>query len=1575
MKKKLFVVFVTLLMITSTYILVSIDEFEVKATPGGGGGSEEDDIGLDFDWMWDEAITTICEAVYDAYIGEEIIRGREFGTIGENYTADKIAGFMDVNCGLENATMLQLKPIKECKHRFYTTRMNVTDYLLHIKIDSENYDKDIPVNESYVIPMARPKDPGTLDLDFNWTLPVEDNIVVFLHPEGNWPAGGALTNYSSHYNLSINSANGFDFLVGNATYIENGDPLPPDQEDRVFIFDENETGENQLKNVTNATGVLLIYYEGRYEINKDVLAEKNFSICRVNASEGNLANVLNVLESEPIIADNILDNNTLTCTYDLENAWVPDSDYVVLNLNRSWQETEIEFKLLKIRFNATWDYILYVFNQGAPLLGKGLCKGLIAYQNKFDSDQERRSHVMNQAVPGGLYNTWFRYSKIYAKDMRKVEYNRLRVVAYPALPIFYVNYSIGNCLYENHSEAFISGYEDQEYIQEEHPLSPWAQWKAGVEAYNVIGNLTKDKSDNPPDPDDPTVLISNRYDGWWSEAAFDSGVGTGVVLAIAKYFNYYNITPKVNITFLETTGEEYMFRGAQHFSDSHPDMNYSLWIGFDQLASDWNNTYIELTYGYDDIRNICENISIENGYPNRTDKNYTLKHNVTWGFTGAEEDVWKQRNLSKVQGGINCKYGCKTICFSRENDNRFRHRRGDMIDGRFTAGDIMDNIDREDLNNTLVLAWDIVKYFTVNPDCWFESNESALIDTDDENEYNDSIRTNFTVKTILPHDRMMVEAVIHNDTKVFANKTMKFNVSSSGHNGSIVVTLPEGEFPAYYNHTIRLYNSTGKIDEIMTSEGINYNESHTTYDWDLYPYDWGGNTPDITNVSATPVTLGFGFNVTISADVISTVGSDIDMVEVIITNPVISMKNFTMNNIGGDTYEYVFNETWKWGTYRYVILVEDEWGNKSETPQHYFYVNCNATVSICTIKDSYGDGEIVNLTDPPGNIGDSGQNIGYELLDEGDILHIWNRFDSYYFNTSNGIQFTNHKDDYWSHNVLMLGYYNNDVWNLIYRTDELSGFNKNIKSDNKTFVNATLWKDLSYGGYDFRLAIKYHLGVDDNELMVIPYIKNLDEDIPLVLGFGWEMKDIQVDMTPVGDYIEIDETSYYLNQSLDETYTDLDLPCFYIKEDLSDTWSKSLYLRWENDLNYKVKVKSRSGQYNAPVTLFIRIGTLDSGQEKHTELYWYDADQVTYYFNDYDTGEAWSSNPNYMVDSNESNYASTTSFWDVELCDNNTCNGSYLGGISKVEIRAKAYYTGKSVDLKLRPVFGGTKDGDEYIYDAPSGSGQWSDWFDITNDSSGFSSDWSWSDVKDLDCDVQPSSGFGMFTLYCSKVVLRVTYTTNFAPVISNPYPMDGSTEISITPLLNITVSDSDGDDMNITWLSNSSGTWEVFGTNSSVGNGTYHQVYSNATENGKWWHWRVNVSDGKCYTVSNNFSFYTGSESRIYNTGSSNISGYLSMQVEFYNTTSEEWEFDTSVIDEKSTRRIINISEKLALDTIFNPENVNTSSFSHGNGTYRVYAAFRDPCTNVLHVCDDTVSPPVWWYLEDYYEFTVTGL
>ena len=154
-----------------------------------------------------------------------------------------------------------------------------------------------------------------------------------------------------------------------------------------------------------------------------------------------------------------------------------------------------------------------------------------------------------------------------------------------------------------------------------------------------------------------------------------------------------------------------------------------------------------------------------------------------------------------------------------------------------------------------------------------------------------------------------------------------------------------------------------------------------------------------------------------------------------------------------------------------------------------------------------------------------------------------------------------------------------------------------------------------------------------------------------------------------------------------------------------------------------------------------------------------------YHFNSYDDselgGEAWETNPWYMVDGNPNTYASTTIERDIELLNGNNCRPEGPFVITMVEIRARGYYTGDARDIILRPVFGGTLDGNNHYFSPPEGleNASWSDWFDITDDPNSHTW-WNWTDVQNLDCDVE--SGFdpsgGPFTLYCSLVEIRVTF-------------------------------------------------------------------------------------------------------------------------------------------------------------------------------------------------------------------------
>ncbi len=104
--------------------------------------------------------------------------------------------------------------------------------------------------------------------------------------------------------------------------------------------------------------------------------------------------------------------------------------------------------------------------------------------------------------------------------------------------------------------------------------------------------------------------------------------------------------------------------------------------------------------------------------------------------------------------------------------------------------------------------------------------------------------------------------------------------------------------------------------------------------------------------------------------------------------------------------------------------------------------------------------------------------------------------------------------------------------------------------------------------------------------------------------------------------------------------------------------------------------------------------------------------------------------------------------------------------------------------------------------------------------------------------------------------------TTNSIPVITNEGPSNESTNIDPIPQMNITINDIDGDSMNLTWYSNSSGSWVIFGTNNSVGNGTYHQTNSNFSSYNTTYYWNITVTDEKdtntssvfCFTIRNQY-------------------------------------------------------------------------------------------------------------------------
>jgi len=261
--------------------------------------------------------------------------------------------------------------------------------------------------------------------------------------------------------------------------------------------------------------------------------------------------------------------------------------------------------------------------------------------------------------------------------------------------------------------------------------------------------------------------------------------------------------------------------------------------------------------------------------------------------------------------------------------------------------------------------------------------------------------------------------------------------------------------------------------------------------------------------------------------------------------------------------------------------------------------------------------------------------VGYEFLDNGKVLHFWNNVDDYYLNRTSGMQWSNHYDEYWTHNVFCIGYYSGDTWNKAWCNDELIDFNEIIDADNSS-INITYWRNFQYLGYKLQGAINYYLEENDTELKVTPYLKNKDvDDITVTLGFVWRVNKIRISNHTENNHIFINDTIYNLSQDLDLTFKNMSKEVYngncslnITNETICNPYNETVFIpfytitdndkymtdrdlvniEWNDKLKYLVKIKSMPSQYNAPVDLGIKIGKLNSGQSKQTILLWQDPD-------------------------------------------------------------------------------------------------------------------------------------------------------------------------------------------------------------------------------------------------------------------------------------------------------------------------------------------------------------------------------
>ena len=116
------------------------------------------------------------------------------------------------------------------------------------------------------------------------------------------------------------------------------------------------------------------------------------------------------------------------------------------------------------------------------------------------------------------------------------------------------------------------------------------------------------------------------------------------------------------------------------------------------------------------------------------------------------------------------------------------------------------------------------------------------------------------------------------------------------------------------------------------------------------------STPRITNLNATPATVGFGYNVTITANVSD--ASGLSSVSVNITSNGTTTTH-PMTSIGGTGYAYAYNDTWTTGTRSYAITATNVDGQNATSGTKAFSVDVSLSFLIGTEYPTYQSNKIV----------------------------------------------------------------------------------------------------------------------------------------------------------------------------------------------------------------------------------------------------------------------------------------------------------------------------------------------------------------------------------------------------------------------------------------------------------------------------------------------------------------------------------------------------------------------------------------------------------------------------------------
>jgi len=765
------------------------------------------------------------------------------------------------------------------------------------------------------------------------------------------------------------------------------------------------------------------------------------------------------------------------------------------------------------------------------------------------------------------------------------------------------------------------------------------------------------------------------------------------------------------------------------------------------------------------------------------------------------------------------------------------------------------------------------------------------------------------------------------EAQLFGRALSREEINASYNNGLYrlyhnFTGLTEGTY-SYYAHAI---DTTGNMSETEVRT--------VTIDFD----------PQITAVSASPHTVGFGFNVTISANVTDS-RTGVNTVNVNITYPDHTHGNYTMSHTTVNIYQYVFSSTWQTGQYNYTIWAADHSNNSNSSTGHHFHVSATATISIATLKDSYGKGEYINLTDPPA----SPENLS--LVGRG---LTWNA----YYNASSGDNVleayqgpVNYQED-------------NGTWTPINRSlGQLAtnhpAYSYGYRAGNDRGLYSVYFKPNLQNSWP--VAFAYNRSADPTTHVVRSKLVGVGYLDP---SMNWSYKYLQNVQSSQGQFS--DNTATYEN-----VFPGTDVTWRYrnteMKEEITmDNTTKALLQNHppsmyglHNGSSYLVFITKLSYQglnmYNASGMLTGNVTISDAGVDFK--------DALGYFKCALPLGEAYELN-------NESVQKKLT--YRIVHLNGNTY---LLSGLRVSDLTAMTFPVVIDPTLNLDVA---TSDGYCFYQDSKydkawsSNEGEISD---TDNDIIiGQRNSTAESEEEQSTCSVY--RGYLFFdtsALPSNAVITNATLSlhkasdyssTDFDIVVQNGQP-DSPHDPLEPGDYNKDLYDGKGGAFNTVNFTNGFNNIPLTDYSWLTAEGTTKFCLRSSRDikgvepTGNEYV-SIHASEFLGFGCHSILEIMYSNQSKIKNTGSTDIKGYLLMQVQY--REGEEWVVDHDTVNE-TTPRTINASEQLGLDTIFNGL-VKTDDLTHGSGTYRVYAAFRDPEGNILKTSDE-VELAAWYEFE----------